>query len=473
MYTHFVEKGYQLLSKTTPCSAWSHFQELQANQWLSYEQLCEIRWKRLKKLLDFTYENIPYYRKLWKQHGVDPRVFTSLGDIVNLPVVSKKELTEAQENDGFLLSRRGRYEVAYTSGTTEERFCIPFTFSSFQKKYANYLRQVYASGWRLGMKSATLHYSGHTQFKGKYSGRTGDREPFVKFRETALSVAHRRLVLTPYYETASGNEAFAQEWYWQLKGYSPYMFETMDFNLLVLKDYIERNGLPHLSIPKTYVLGTYSCKLRSSLEEFFNTEIFNRYSPHEIEGVALSCQVHKAMHMAIDSYHMEFLDEHNNPVGPEEPGFIVVTDLDNDLMPLIRYKGGDLGHYYENGCTCSRGLPLMGEIDGRARDVFSLKNGTRVAPAAIAAILQDEPAVILFQVVQNRSNEITVKIVPNQSLFSSQVSERVKTRLSNLLGTDETISIALVTHIGLESNGKCSFVKREEPGEANKESVER
>ena len=292
-YTFIIETGYKLLAGISPCNAWSHFQELQANQLLSYEQLCGIRWNRLKKLLHFSYENIPFYCNLWKAHGVDPRKFTAEKDMVNLPVVSKRELAEAQKNDEFLLSKRGRYEMTHTSGTTGERFQVPFTFAGFQKKYANHLRQVYASGWRLGMKSATLHYSGHPQFKGKYSGRPEDREPFLTLRETALSCAHRRLVLTPYYETALGNEAFPEEWYRQLKRYSPYLFETMDFNLPLLREYMERKGLPRLSIPKTYVLGTYSSSLRKSLEDFFNTEIFDRYSPHEIEGVAFACHVHK------------------------------------------------------------------------------------------------------------------------------------------------------------------------------------
>ena len=462
MYTRAVETGYNVLAAISPCNAWSYFKILQANQWLSYKALSDIRWNKLKQLLLFSYEQIPFYKRIWKECGVNPGDFASEKDLIYLPVIEKKELLQAQERDKFLLSRKEKYEVTHTSGTTGERFQVPFTFSGFQKKYANHLRQVYACDWRLGIKSATLHYSGHSQFRGKYSGREGDKEPFVQFRENALRIAHRRRVLTPYYEAASGNNMFAQEWYEQLRNYAPYMFETMDFNLLVMKNYIERNHLPHLSIPKTFVLGTYSKNLRSSLEAFFNTEIFDRYSPHEIEGVAFACHVHRGMHMAIDSYHVEFLDSSNQPVGPEETGFIVVTDLDNYLLPLIRYKVGDVGHYYNGACACGRGFPLMGEIDGRARDLFVLRNGSMVAPARIAAVLQDEPAVALFQVIQNLNNDIAVKIVPNNNIYASAVTERIQKRLTELLGPDEKTVIALVERIELEPNGKCSFVKREQ-----------
>lgn len=460
--TALVEQVYRLLAKLTPCTTWSHFQTLQKNQWLSYDELCRIRWLSLKKLLDFTYDNIPFYRKLWEYAGADPRRFASEKDMVHLPVVTKKELIEAQKNDEFLLSKKGGFEMAHTSGTTGERFQVPFTFAGYQKKYANHLRQVYACGWRLGMKSATIHYSGHSQFKGRFSGRNEDKEPFMNLRETALSIAHRRKILTPYFSSQTGDAAQVQSWYDTLRDYDPYMLETMDYTLPLLKEHIERNGLPPLSIPKTFVLGTYSGALRARLEPFFKTEIFDRFSPHEIEGVAYSCNAHQGMHMAIDSYHIEFLDDADRPVGPEETGHIVVTDLDNYLMPLIRYKFGDLGHYYAAPCSCGRGFPLMGEIDGRARDLFSLKNGRKISPAKIAAVLQDEPAVQLFQVGQKSSGSITVHIIPYGGILPKGAAETITTRLKELLGIQESITVTATDHINLEPNGKCSFVKRVE-----------
>ena len=122
-----------MLASVSPCNAWSHFQELQSNQWLSYSQLSAIRWNKLIQLLNFSYEHIPFYRRIWKEYGVNPAVFTSEKDMVKLPVVTKKEIAEAQKKDEFLLSKKGKYEVSHTSGTTGERFQVPFTFSGFQR----------------------------------------------------------------------------------------------------------------------------------------------------------------------------------------------------------------------------------------------------------------------------------------------------------------------------------------------------
>ena len=459
-YTRCVEIGYQVLAVTSPCRAWSYFLGLQKNQWLTRQELDGLRWQRLKQLLNVTYETIPFYRDLWKRSNVDPRRFDALHNMLDLPVVDKQILTRAQQEDGFGLSKQKDYDVAHTSGTTGIRFQIPFTFATFQKKYANHLRQMYACGWRLGVSSATLHYSGHSQFRGKYTGRPDDREPFMRVRETALAIAHRRRVLTPYHSLETGDDAQVRSWYDALASRQPYMFETLDFNLPILKDYIERHDLPRLHIPKTFVLGTYSRALRNELQRFFSTELFNRYSPHEIEGVAFSCNVHRGMHMAIDCYHTEFLDQQDQPVGPGEIGHIVVTDMENHLMPLIRYKVGDVGHYYDEPCTCGRTMPLMGDIDGRTRDCFKSAHGALIAPSQVAAILQDEPDVVLFQAVQNESLNVRVDIVYRSNSPVVTVNERIRKHFEKLLGTGVPLALSAVRSIRLEQNGKCCFVKR-------------
>jgi phenylacetate-CoA ligase len=459
-YTCCVESGYQILASLTPCRAWQHFLELQKNQWLTRQELEDLRWQRLKQLFNVTYDTIPFYRNLWKKCNVDPRKFDALHNMLDLPVVDKQILTRAQQEDGFGLSARNGYDVAHTSGTTGIRFQIPFTFETFQKKYANHLRQMYACGWRLGVSSATLHYSGHSQFRGRYTGRADDREPFMNMREAALAIAHRRRVLVPYHSRETGDDEQVRSWYEALAARRPYMFETLDFNLPILKDFIERHNLPRLHIPKTFVLGTYSRSLRSELQRFFATELFNRYSPHEIEGVAFSCNVHRGMHMAIDCYHTEFLDRRNQPAAAGETGEIVVTDMENYLMPLIRYRVGDVGHYYEEPCTCGRRMPLMGDIDGRTRDCFQSAAGALVTPSQVAKILQDEPGVVVFQAVQAENLAVAVDIVYSQNSAVEDITARIRRGFENLLGPAIPLSLNTARSIRLEQNGKCCFVKR-------------
>jgi len=461
-YTHAIESSFQFLSRSTKLTAWKHFKELQRNEWLSYTDLCKLRWIKIKALLDYAYDYIPFYRSLWKSHCVNPKKFTKIDDIKNLPFCTKEELIQANLEDQFLLRKRSDFQMVHTSGTTGPHFYIPFSLDDFQVKYACYLRQYYATGWRLGMKSAVLHHFGHPQFGGKYSGRE-DKDAFIGIRKIAFALAHRRIVLKPYHESFSGNDSFAAEWYQKLRQYQPYLLETFDFNLAVLRDYIRKNNLPPLSIPKIILLGTISEKYRKSLQQEFKSEIYNRYGPHEMEGVAYSCDLHRGMHMAIDCVHTEFVDNSGNSVRPGETGHIVLTDLDSRLMPLIRYKIGDHGFYYQKHCNCGRGFPLMGDIDGRTRDVFELKKTYKIAPAKIGAIFQDESAIRLFQVTQDASNTIVVNIIPDQRTYTEDVSNRLLFNLYKLLGNQEQIVIRIVERVKLEANGRFSNIKKVDP----------
>ena len=76
---------------------------------------------------------------------------------------------------------------------------------------------------------------------------------------------------------------------------------------------------------------------------------------------------------------MEVLDNHGRPCKEGETGRVVLTDLHNFTMPLIRYEIGD---YAEVGppCACGRGLPVLARILGRSRNMLTLPAGDRIWP---------------------------------------------------------------------------------------------
>jgi phenylacetate-CoA ligase len=179
-----------------------------------------------------------------------------------------------------------------------------------------------------------------------------------------------------------------------------------------------------------------------------------------MEGIAFACRVHRGMHVAIDSYHVEFLDDEGRAAAPGETAHLVITDLDSELMPLIRYRIGDLGADDDQPCACGRGLPLMGPIEGRAADRFALRDGRAVAPARIAAIVQDDPAVSLFQVLQDPDHAMTVRVVPRPGRWTPAAPARLRATLGALLGREEEISVELVDAIPIEPTGKVAWCRR-------------
>ncbi len=458
--TRAVETAYRVVSQVSSHTAWKHFHQLQTNQWLSRKELEAIRWTKVRTLLAYAAAEVPFYRELWRSAGVDPCRFTGIKDLQDLPIVTRLALIKAQEEDAFLLSRRNDYELTHSSGTTGPWVYLPFTRHDMEVKYAGYLREFYATDWRLGVPSAAIHYSGHPEFGGRYTGRP-DRDNFLVIRKLVFWLAHRRILLKPYAKSESGDESVADEWYRALRRHRPFLLETMDFNLVMLYHYIQERNLPPLRIPRMIVLATLAPGLKKRLEEAFETEIFNRYGPHEMEGVAYACHEHHGMHMAIDSVHTEFLDDANRSVGPGENARIVLTDLDSRLMPLIRYEIGDMGSYFDEPCACGRGLPLMQEIACRTRDVFETRNGERVVPSRLVAALQEDPSIRIFQFIQGTDRGIEVRIVPNPTVWRSDSEHQIKAKLSTILsGPEENIRVIRVGTVGLESNGKFCYAKR-------------
>jgi len=181
--------------------------------------------------------------------------FRQHGGLTGPSCVTRRALIKAQEEDAFLLSRRNDYELTHSSGTTGPCVYLPFTRHDMQVKYAGYLREFYATDWRLGVPSAAIHYSGHPEFGGRYMGRP-DRDNFLLIRKLAFRLAHRRILLKPYVKSESGDESIVGEWYQALRRHRPFLLETMDFNLVNLYNYIQERNLPQLRIPRTIVLAT-------------------------------------------------------------------------------------------------------------------------------------------------------------------------------------------------------------------------
>ncbi|MBS1818070.1 MAG: phenylacetate--CoA ligase family protein [Acidobacteria bacterium] len=458
--TRAFEAAYALLARVSRYDAWTQFQALQSNQWRAAGELHAIRWAKARRLLTYAMEQVPFYRDMWTAVGVDPRRFTCIDDLRHLPVTTRAAVLQAQQDDGFLLSRRNDYQMTHSSGTTGPRVYLPFTPADMQVKYANYLREFYVTDWRLGMRSAALHYSGHPEFAGRYTGQP-DQDNYVGTRQFVFRVLHNRILYPPYASSESGDDTIVAAWYDALRRRPPFLLETMEFNILALLKYIEDRGLPRLRIPRMFVLATLSDGLRRRLEEAFASEVFNRFGPHEMEGVGFECHEHRGIHLAIDSVHPEFLDEEDRPVGPGEWGRLILTDLDSYTMPLIRYELGDIGSYVDQPCPCGRRFPLMNGIGCRMRDRLVGIDGRPLVPRPLISAAQDDDAVRFVQIAQAPDGSIEVRVVPDAAQWSAGRAATLLERLRTAVPAErDRLRVVTVDRVHLEPNGKFSAVRK-------------
>src|SRR5690606_30639221 len=115
---------------------------------------------------------------------------------------------------------------------------------------------------------------------------------------------------------------------------------------------------------------------RELIERVMGCKVTNRYGCEEVGLIASECEEHRGLHINVDDVFLEVVDDEGRPVKPGIPGKILVTDLANYGMPLIRYRIEDVGILSDRQCPCGRGLPLMHSIMGRVADFLKRADGT-------------------------------------------------------------------------------------------------
>lgn len=135
---------------------------------------------------------------------------------------------------------------------------------------------------------------------------------------------------------------------------------------------------------------------RPAIERCFGAPVIERYGCNEFASIAHECAA-GSLHVAIDRVLLEIVRDDGEPAAPGEIGRVLVTDLDNRFMPLIRYRIGDLAEWGDD-CGCGLPFPVLARVHGRERDRIRARSGQQVSPHAIAEPLEGTPA-LGFQVL--------------------------------------------------------------------------
>src|SRR5262249_21301964 len=139
---------------------------------------------------------------------------------------------------------------------------------------------------------------------------------------------------------------------------------------------------------------------RRVIEVVFACPVTNRYGCEEVSRIACECERHAGLHINSDGVYVEVLAG-GRPAADGEPGAVVVTDLVNRAMPILRYKVGDVAALTKRRCECGRGLPLMERIEGRESDYVTTELGELISGISLTEnFAMQVPGVAQMQIVQ-------------------------------------------------------------------------
>jgi len=416
--------------------------EMERAQYWSPEKLAAYQWAAFKKLIAHAVETCPYYGESLRRAGITPADLRTPQDIRHVPTITKQEIQS--HRDQLISNRYAPQDLIddMTGGSTGSpmRFC--YDRDRRDTRMAATLRHDRWSGWEIGERRAILW--------GAPQDLKQQRPLKARLRERLVN---RRMIL----DASALDEASMAHFARQLKRYRPTMLLGYANTLALFARYVEAQNIRGIE-PKGIISSAevLTEENRQLIERTFGCRIFNRYGCREFAVIASECSQHDGMHVNADNLLVETLSGE----GPtrDEDGEIVITDLRNFAMPMIRYRIKDVGRLKSDGCRCGRGLPLLEVSGGRVTDFLTATNGAKVSGVVLATyVITRIPGIEQMQFVQSQRSAVTLNLVKGPQWSDGSTLGSLLTKAREFLGPDMRFEVSFRDRIHQEQSGKYRF----------------
>jgi phenylacetate-CoA ligase len=419
-----------------------YLREFEQTQFLSTEAIRELQWRRLQSLLCHAYAQCPFYRARFDRAGLTPQGFRGPEDLRALPILEKRDIQEQGEDMVARSWPCGDLIANQTGGSTGAP--VPFYLSKDRKcsRAAATLRHNRWAGWRIGDRAAVIW------------GAPRDR-PADSWRARLRGVLLREPL---WLDTANITEASLAQFHTDLLRYRPRIIQAYARSAVLFARYLQSRGLtPH----RPYSIVTSAEVLepdeRRLLEDVFGCPVFNRYGCREVSVIASECSAHRGLHIMAEGLYIEIETPHG-PAAPGEMGSILVTDLLNYAMPLVRYRIGDVGAWASGTCPCGRALPRLERVAGRVTDFLVGCDGRLVSGVYLATyVVAQRPSLGQVQILQRKAGAVMYRIKPGRDFQHESDLEYLRSTTRRYLGVEARVDSELVEELPAESSGKFLF----------------
>jgi len=424
-----------------------YLRELQQTESLDRRELHELRMRKLRGLLLHAVEHVPAYghlKELKPQIEEDP-----LRALAQFPVLTKSEFQRHSDRyradnavDNQLIANR-------TGGSTGQ----PVAF--YMDRYT--VEHYEAARWR-GLSWHNIHI-GDSSLMIWGSPIELSRLNDVKFHAKELLLKNRKIV--PAFQL---QEHRADEYIDLLNRFKPKYLYGYATSLHLFAGIVRKGKRPLRHKPAGIVSTAEVLRdeQRRELEQVFQCPVINEYGARDGGIIAYQCPK-GGMHLSAENLWLEAVDPvTGRPVQPGQRGALLVTDLNNFVMPRLRYQIGDIGVLSDDVCGCGRTLPLLSGIEGREDEVFLAKDGTLVHGQFITHTIREMDGILKYQAIQHDRDTLTLKLVLQPDRIREPDIEELVRKLKIRLG-DIRIQVEKVADIPPAASGKMRIHIREFP----------
>lgn len=415
---------------------------LESTQWWTREQIERYQLDKLKQILVYALENVPYYQENFKQYEKLIHNFQSLTDLGSLPFLTKENVrryfTSLQSS-----SFKGRTLTDSTSGSTGDpmRFIHDRNAGAFAR--ALLYREHRWHNLDIGEKEARFYgmpMDSRIKFREKIKDFLMNRKRFGVYNLSQNSLKQYVEIINKYQPP-------------YIYGYTSAIFELINF----MKNHslhFTDNFLRAVIVTSEVLVE----EQRTLMESYLNVPVINEYGCSEFGIIAAECP-HHGLHISAENLVIEIVRD-GVPVKSGEWGEVVITGLNNYAMPLIRYKIGDVASYSERACSCGRGLPLLERIEGRVNNMVVTPEG-KISSGFVfyymsRSLIENNGGIKKFRIIQDQVDRLIFQIVKDTN-FSEKDLQAIVRMTHKFLSPKIQVDFEFYPELPHRTDGKIQY----------------
>lgn len=396
------------------------------------EELRKLQSERLKNQVKRVYNNVPYYRKLFDEHGIEPGDIKGVDDLSKLPFTTKEALRDNYPNGMFAVPGSEINRVHASSGTTGKPTVVGYTKNDLEMWSDLIARMATQAG--VTKEDVVQVCYGYGLFTGGLGFHYGIEKVGATVIPASVGNTSRQIMLME----DLGTTVLAST-----PSYALYMGEVLE----------EESKRENLNLR----LGLFGAEpwtenMREQLKSKLDITPSDNYGLSEIIGPGVSgeCPAFKGLHIAEDHFIPEIIDpETGEQLDYGEEGELVFTTITKEGFPVIRYRTKDISTLWVETCDCGRTVARMNKVTGRTDDMFIVR-GVNVFPSQVESVLMGIKGIAPhYQIVVDRKghlDDLEVIVELEEELYAGgldikAMENKIRKRLSSVLTIDVNVNL--------------------------------
>ena len=416
---------------------------------MSRDEMINLQSARLRKLVDYVYHNVEFYRKKMQKVGLLPSDIKGIEDITKLPFTTKDDLRDNYPFGLFAVPNSEIVRIHASSGTTGKATVVGYTRKDLDVWSECVARCLTMAG--VSKNDVIQVAYGYGLFTGGLGAHAGAEK--IGATVVPMSTGNSKKLTTMMIDFGATAIACTPSY------------------LLYISEVLEQEGLLDKIKLKSAVCGAepWTEQMREELEKRLNITAHDIYGLSEVmgPGVACDCKFHKGLHVCEDHFYPEVLDTTTlEPVADGVLGELAFTTLTKEGIPLIRYRTKDLTSIYHDKCDCGRTSARITKFKGRVDDMLIIR-GVNVFPSQIeAALCEVKEVTPHYMMIVDRVNNLDtleIQVELNNEFYTDEIrgieaiTKKIAHAINQALGINAKIKIVEPQTL-VRSEGKAVHV---------------